>query len=250
MSIEQANLVSKAVVLAGGLGIRLRPVLGSVPKALAPVTGRPFIDYQLALLRKSGVTEVVLCLGYGSEAIQNYCRDGSRWGLTILYSVEERPLGTAGAIAGAMTLLPDETFFVLNGDTYFNFDYQHLMAFHRQKRALVTLALAKVTDTSKFGVVRLGPGDRIEAFLEKEPMGRGMEQSLINGGVYIFHRAVLEHIPSVRPVSLERDVFPRLVAQGYAIYGYVGEGYFMDIGTPQAYRQFQRDVQEGLVSDH
>ena len=234
------------VVLAGGLGIRLRPVLGDLPKALAPVAGRPFLAYQLGWLKRQGVTRVILCTGYGHDRIKAYCGDGAAWGLQIQYSVEEMPLGTAGALQQARHLL-GETFLAMNGDTYFAADLHVLLAGHRQGGAPATLALVKVPQagpaesagrsTRRFGAVTLDGHGYVTQFAEKVRRRAG----LINAGLYILEPEVWAHFPPRAPLSLENDVFPALAARRL-LRGQVLEGYHMDIGTPESYAQFQRDA--------
>jgi NDP-sugar pyrophosphorylase family protein len=163
----------------------------------------------------------------------------------ITYSVEPEPLGTGGAVRHALTGgYADTDFLVLNGDTYAVLDYAGFLAFHQQRQALATLALVRMADAWDYGTVERGPMGRIVAFREKarEPGG-----GLVSAGVYAFHPAILAHIPAGRPVSLEEETFPALVRAGRAIYGCITGGTFYDIGTPQRYREFERQVEEGAI---
>jgi NDP-sugar pyrophosphorylase family protein len=211
-------------------------VLGDLPKALAPVEGRPFLAYQLDWLKGQGVTRVVLCTGYGHDLIQAYCGDGTALGMQILYSVEEKPLGTAGALQQARHYL-NGTFLAMNGDTYFAADLGALLAKHRAGGAPATLALVKVPQAGRFGAVTLDAHGYVIRFAEKKRHRAG----LINAGIYVFEPEILAHFPDRVPLSLEDDMFPSLAAQRL-LRGEVLEGYHMDIGTPESYAQFQKDV--------
>jgi len=235
------------VILAGGLGTRLRPILGDLPKALAPVGGRPFLAYQLDWLKRQGVTRVILCTGYGHDLIQAAFGDGTALGMQILYSVEETPLGTAGALRQARHYL-QETFLAMNGDTYFAADLSALLANHRRSGAPATLALVRVPQAGRFGAVTVDAHGYITHFAEKKRRRAG----LINAGIYVFEPGVFVHFPERVPLSrkgdtdaerlsLEGEVFPSLAAQRL-LRGQVLEGYHIDIGTPESYAQFQRDV--------
>jgi len=235
----------QTLILAGGLGTRLQPLLGGTPKSLAPVAGRPFLEHLLLLLKRHGFTDVVLCLGHGADAIRSHFGDGARWGVHLTYSVEPEPLGTGGAVRHALVgRHANADFLVLNGDTYAVLNYAGLLAFHRQHQALATLVLVHTADTQDYGTVQLGPAGRIVAFREKASQSG---DSLVSAGVYAFHPAILAHIPAGSLVSLEKEVFPALARAGLAIYGYVTEGVFYDIGTPERYRQFERQVEEGRI---
>jgi NDP-sugar pyrophosphorylase family protein len=231
------------VILAGGLGTRLRPVLGDLPKALAPVGGQPFLAYQLHWLKRQGVTRVVLCTGYGHDLIQAYCGDGAALGMQILYSAEDKPLGTAGALQQARRYL-NEAFLAMNGDTYFAADLGALLANHRRGGAPATLALVEVPQAARFGAVTLDARGYVVRFTEK----RRRRAGLINAGIYVFEPEIWAHFPARVPLSLEDDVFPSLAAQRL-LRGSILEGYHIDIGTPDSYAQFQKDVAAAASHD-
>lgn len=234
----------QAVILVGGFGTRLQTVVSDVPKPMAPVEGRPFLEYQLAALQRGGITDVVLCAGYLADTVRVYFGDGSRFGLRIEYSVETMPLGTAGAVKFAAPLLRG-AFFVLNGDTYLDLDYQAMAAAHRARGATATLAVWASAETRQYGSIRMDADGRIRAFNEKQAGEAGT--AWINAGAYIFEQAVLEIIPQDRAVSLEQETFPQLLASGAALYGFPTAGYFIDIGTPEKYWQFAQDIQKGMI---
>lgn len=235
----------QTAILAGGLGTRLKTLVSDRPKPMASVLGRPFLEYQLTALKRGGCRRLVMCLSYGARWIQEYFGDGSSRGLEIRYSVEPTPLGTGGALRHAEPLL-DEVFQVLNGDTYLELDLSVLVAWHRAAGAAATLALTPVNDPHPYGSVAMNSEGRILSFDEK-PAGRGQGHNWISAGLYIFERCLLDYIPSERPVSLERETFPLLLASGERVFGYSTTGYFVDIGTPDNLGRFRRDIEEGRV---
>ncbi len=224
-----------AVILAGGLGTRLRPLVSDRPKALAVVAGRPFILYQLEWLCRNFVQSVIICVGYKGEQIVDCLGDGSHLGMKIAYSRESTPLGTAGALAEAAHLLPAE-FLVLNGDTYTAMELEPLWEAHHRRGALATLAAAPavhVKDSAAVGSIKIGPDGRILSFREKQPGAK-----LVSMGIYAVSRELVPLIPRQRPCSLERDVFPNLPG----LYGYLSPASFIDIGTPTGYRAANRQL--------
>jgi mannose-1-phosphate guanylyltransferase len=231
----------QAVILAGGLGTRLRGVVDDQPKAMAEVAGQPFLAYLLAQLRAQGFHDVVLCVGHLGGQIREHFGDGRHWGMSIRYAVERQLLGTAGALKNA-ELLIEGTFLVLNGDSYLDDDLHDVVAFHQRRRHVPhlagTVAMVEVDDGSAYGTLQLGPQLRIERFAEKTPS----IIPWINAGVYVLEPQVLEAIPAGRAVSIERETFPWLLEQGQRLYGCPMRGYFVDIGTPRGYRAFQDHV--------
>lgn len=225
----------KVVILAGGLGTRLRPLFPDQPKVLVPVDGKPFLEHQLFMLAAQGFTDFILCVGYLAKNIQAYFQDGSLWGWKIGYAVEQQLMGTAGAILNAAPYL-EETFLVLNGDTYLATDYQHLVKTHweqnHRKNILATLALVKSEDSRAYGSVQLAADGQISAFHEKNEQIKG--QPWINAGAYVMQPGILSHIPPGQPVSLEREVFPALA--GKYLYSCPVAGTLVDMGTPQGYQ--------------
>lgn len=225
-----------AVILAGGLGTRLRPVVEDAPKAMALVDGRPFLEYLLAQLRSNGFGRALICAGFMSEAIESHFGDGSRWGLELEYSVESEPRGTGGALKLAEPRLAGDVWLLMNGDSLFDISLQDLVAAHVLRPSLVTIALAHVADGQRYGRVTCGPDGVITAFTEKTDADT---PGLINSGLYIIERPLLDLIPADRPVSLEREVIPQLV--GRDVRGQPIDGYFIDIGVPEDYVRAQRD---------
>ena len=230
----------KALILAGGLGTRLRPIVGNRPKSMAQIGGQPFLAYQLDLLRRQGFTEVILCTGHMSQAIEEYFGDGGDFGVRITYSLEEKPLGTAGAIKNAAHLV-DSAFLVLNGDTYVQGDLWDLIRFHRDKGALATIGLSRAGDPSRSGLVQVDRAGRVERFIEKDSVPGDCDT--VSAGVYVFEPAILDFIPADRNISLELEVFPHLVEVQAPLYGCTLGGYFVDIGTPEGYQRMREAVE-------
>lgn len=237
-----------AVILAGGLGTRLRTVVDGTPKCLASVNDLPFLTYKLYQLRQAGVRRVILCLGYLAEQIRDYFEAVSIPGLQIDYVFEKELLGTAGAIKNAEPHIRSEHFLVLNGDVYLDLDYRQFTRHHVQADAQASLAVAQVADPSRYGLVLFNEDRRIKAFLEKQAQQMvfpGKAGFHINAGTYCFHRAVLDRIPHGTACSLEREIFPKLIAD--AFYAYPVNAYFIDIGTPESYTQVQQDIKSGRL---
>jgi NDP-sugar pyrophosphorylase family protein len=232
------------MILAGGLGTRLRPAFNSGPKSMAPVDGRPFLEYLLLQVGRAGFRDVLLCVGYGREKVEEWAGDGKKWGLEIRYSAEPVPLGTGGAIKFAAKLIDSEAFLVLNGDSFLSVDLGDLVRQHLRSGAWATIALAKVRDRARYGTVILKPDGDIEAFLEKSTAAvtDSCGWYLVNGGVYVFNKLVLDLVPEMTAVSLEHEVFPRLLLRG--VKGFVTEGYFIDIGLPDDFKRAQTELPE------
>ncbi len=236
------NIENKALILAGGLGTRLRSLVSDLPKSMASVAGKPFLDHQIRYLRDQGVREFVLAVYYMKDAVESYLGDGRRMGVDITYSEEETPLGTAGAIKNAERYLQGNDFFVFNGDSYSNLDLKQFLEYHKEKGSNFTIGLAKSEETSRYGTVTLEDG-KITDFFEKR---KSDNSGLINVGVYLFNPRIFEAIESGKIVSLEKEVFPKLAEEG-KLYGYVHSGYHIDIGIPEGFHKFRRDVLERIV---
>jgi mannose-1-phosphate guanylyltransferase len=233
----------QAVILVGGEGTRLRPLTTTVPKPVVPLVDRPFIVYMLEWLARHGVDDVVMSCGFLATSVRNVLGDGSLLGLRLRFVEEPEPRGTAGALKYAERFL-DERFLMLNGDVLTDIDLTAQIAQHEATGARATLALVGVEDPSAYGLVRLEQDRAVEGFVEK-PSADQIDTNLINAGAYVLERDVLEVIPPDRNVSIEREVFPRLVGEG--LYGFPAEAYWLDIGTPQRYLQGTFDILEGNV---
>jgi mannose-1-phosphate guanylyltransferase / phosphomannomutase len=231
----------RAVLMAGGSGTRLRPLTCELPKPMVPVLNRPIAEHIINLLKKHGIEEIVITLHYQPEAIQQYFGDGQEWDVAIHYSIEEeQALGTAGSIKYVGELL-DRTFLVISGDSITDFDLSAAIAFHRQKQSQVTMVLTSVPNPVDFGVVIVDRNGRVQKFLEKPTAGEVFSDT-VNTGIYIFEPEILAQIPNNQEFDISQDLLPRLLAQHAAIYGYVADGYWCDVGQLDTYRQVQYDA--------
>lgn len=223
-----------AAILAGGFGTRLRCVVSDKPKVLAEVKGRPFISYILDDLALAGMRRVILCTGYRGEQVEAQLGTAYR-GMKLSYSLETSPLGTAGALRNALPLIQDDRLIVMNGDSYFESNLPLFADLHRGKGATCSMALVHVPDTTRYGRVELDENQSVQYFIEK---GAGQGPGMINAGIYLFERHVIERIPPHKEVSLERDVLPALI--GNKFFGFPSSGRFIDIGTPNSYGEAEK----------
>lgn len=231
------------ILLVGGFGTRLKPLTNEAPKPMLPVAGLPVTEHQILAAKKAGIHTLVLATSYLAEVFTPYFGDGAKWGMKILYAVEKEPLGTGGAIRNAAQLLPrDEPIVVFNGDVLSRHSIADQIAFHLAKKADVTLHLIDVEDARAFGCVPTDADGRVTAFLEKmeNPVSRS-----INAGCYIFSPEVIDEIPLGKVVSIERETFPKLVADGRAVFGFKDQSYWLDVGNPAALFKGSRDLIDG-----
>jgi len=232
---EMRNLSDvTAVILAGGLGTRLRPAIGDQAKVLAEVCRRPFLSYLLDQLAEGGLQEVVLCVGHRGEDIRATFGHTYRC-LRLVYSQETEPLGTAGALRLAWPLFRSDSVLVMNGDSYCSVNLAAFWSWHQAKHANATILLTEVSDTKRYGSVEIDDQSRVTRFIEKDSLGA---PGWINAGIYLIRRNLLLSIPAHRPVSLERDMLAAWIGRG--LYGCFHQGRFIDIGTPEAYASAQR----------
>jgi D-glycero-alpha-D-manno-heptose 1-phosphate guanylyltransferase len=231
MSSDQENI--PALLLVGGFGTRLRSVVPDTPKPLATVGDKSFLELLVRQLRSQGIRRLVFCTGYLADQIQKHFGDGHKWDVSIEYSKELQPLGTAGAVKLAESYLQNASkFLVMNGDSFMEVDLDRLTKFHQQRKAIVSMAIRRVDNASRYGTVQMEAG-KVTGFLEKT----GSEApGVVNAGVYIFNHEVLDYIPQ-GPSSLEKDIFPKLLSRG--VYALEQEGVFIDIGTPEDYARAQ-----------
>lgn len=243
---SDAGVDVPAVLLVGGLGTRLRSILPSTPKPLARVGDTPFLELLVVQLRSQGIRRLVMCTGHLSNQIEEQFGDGHKWDVAIKYSKETQPLGTAGALKLAGRYLTQASdFLVLNGDSFLEIDFRQFIRFHREHGGLISMAVRGVPDAARYGTVELDSINRVISFREKT---EAKIPGIVNGGVYVFKRAILESIPE-GPASLESDLFPRLLDQG--IYAAEQGGLFIDIGTPEDYARAQalcRSLHEAAVA--
>lgn len=222
-----------AFILCGGFGTRLRSVVADRPKCLALIGNTPFLGILISQLKEKGIRRFVLGTGHLASMVEAYAGDGSRFGCQIIHSREAAPLGTGGAVKLAENYLSDP-FLVLNGDSFVDFNAQMMLETLSSNAAEMCLTLQKVEDAGRYGTVARNPNGRVERFEEKQA---GSGPGLINAGVYLMRKQLLDSIPPGQAFSLERDLFPRLA--GRSLYGVVAEGDFIDIGIPEDYERAQ-----------
>jgi NDP-sugar pyrophosphorylase family protein len=234
----------KAILLAGGKGTRLRPLTIHTPKPIVPIFERPFLHYQLDLLRKvPEIDEAVLSLNYQPRRIEEMFGDGSASGLSLRYVVEPAPLGTAGAVRYAGESL-HESVVVFNGDVLTEVDLAAVIACHRERKAKATIVLTPVENPTAYGLVETAPNGDILRFIEK-PKADEITCNTINAGIYVLEPDTFDRIPKDTPWSIERSFFPSLIERAETFVGYVHGGYWIDIGTPEKYMQVHRDIMDG-----
>lgn len=232
--------MKQAIILAGGMGTRLRSVVADVPKPMATVAGKPFLAYLLHFAYTHGINKLVLSVGYKHELIQAYCGSAYK-DMEIVYSVEDEPLGTGGAILKALSLCDAQEVYILNGDTFFDISMHDLAEQHATKRADLTIALKYLTDFDRYGTVDFDLQEKITAFREKQ----AMKQGYINGGIYLLHRDFLLDMELPSKFSFEQTVLERLHSNAH-FYAYTGSAdrYFIDIGIPEDYARVQLDFDD------
>ncbi|MCS6950758.1 MAG: NDP-sugar synthase [bacterium] len=249
----------QGIIIAGGYGTRFRPLTYTRPKPLIPILNRPLLEYQVALLKAHGVTEIVFATNYMAEAIEEHFGDGSRFGVRMRYAREEQPLGTAGAIRNAAgSLWRRETVVVFNGDIVTDFDLSAIIRLHQQRGARATVTLKAVPSPNPYGVIDLDADGRVLSWREpteeqKKALAANpnVEQTgwdYINAGFYVLEPEVVESIPEGRAVSIEREVYPRMIAQGEGLFGAPAEGYWVDVAGPAQYWRVTSDLLRGRVN--
>ena len=236
--------------MAGGFGTRLYPLTQSRPKPMLPLGHEPVLAHILNLLQRHGFSDVILATNYRSKQIQDYFTDGKSRGLSLYYSVEPTPLGTAGSVKYAQSYLRNETFLVISGDIVTDIDLSEVVQAHIEKRALASLALTQVTDCSSYGVVITDSDGRVRQFLEK-PGHQPLMSQFVNTGIYVLEPDVLDYIPPATFCDFSYDIFPQLLDDGASFFAWQTAGYWCDMGTIQSYQQAIADVQDGKVNlDH
>lgn len=245
-NLEYSNVVKNAdesitaLILAGGLGTRLRSVIGECPKVLSPIHGRPFIFYILDKLNEAGLSQVILSVGYLGNQVRDVLGDEYK-GLTIKYSKESNPLGTGGAVRLGLPLITNDSVLVMNGDSYVDANLASYLTWYVQNGHQSSLLLAKVPDTGRYGRLEVDEDGHITFFEEKGTKARPSD-GWINAGVYIFKKYLLTSVPSGKPFSLEREFLPNLV--GNMLFGFRYYGAFIDIGTPESYAKAEKFFSE------
>ncbi len=229
------------IILAGGMGTRLKGIVDNVPKPMADVSGKPFLEYIIRLYAGQGFRKIILSVGYKKEVIREFFGDGSRFGVNVAYSEEDSPLGTGGAVRRALDMVDGPRFTVVNGDTFNHLDLRAMEGFHNLTEAAVTLGLVYKKNTARYGFIRKDRRGAITGFAEKD----GNKSGYINCGVYMMEKNACDGMPA-GPFSLETDFFPKLVGKG--LYGFASKGFFIDIGIAATYRYINRHADFLLIS--
>lgn len=244
----------EAILLVGGQGTRLRPLTINTPKPMLPVAGVPFTVHQILRARDAGVTRIVLATSYKADVFADFLSNSELGaadsGIDIVIATEDEPLGTGGAIRYASSFLtsaPTDSVIVFNGDVLTGLDINALVQHHEQTKSDVTLYLTRVSDPRAYGLVPTDPTGRVLQFLEKPQTPEEIVTDQINAGCYVFTRSVIDQIPQGRPVSVERETFPELLAKSRLVSGVVDHGYWLDLGTPLAFVQGSVDLVRGIA---
>ena len=229
---------TEAIILAGGMGIRLQSVVPDIPKPMAPVNGKPFLSYLADYLCDWGVTRIILSVGYRYQDILSFFGERYR-GVDLIYSIEDEPLGTGGGILGAMEHATMDNVLVLNGDSMYRIGLDLFEDFHRSRNSLLSMALRFQEETGRYGLVEMDVQQRITGFTEK---GRGGAGGWINGGIYLINTAFYRQNSPCQRFSLETELLPGCI-RSHRLFGYKTEGYFIDIGTPESYIRAQHEFE-------
>ena len=235
----------QGLILAGGKGTRLRPLTMHTPKPIVPIANQPFLLYQLELLKRADVRDVILSLSYQPQKIEDKIGDGTDYNVRVSYAGEASPLGTAGAYRNAASLI-SETTVVFNGDVLTDIDMNDVIRFHRQRQATATIVLTPVSNPTAYGLVETEKDGRVRRFLEK-PKPEEVTCDTINAGIYILEPRVLDYVPEGEPFMFEYGVFPQLLERAEPFFAYTWGGYWRDIGTASSYLQANLDVIAGRV---
>ncbi len=235
----------KALILAGGKGARLRPLALHTPKPIVPLANIPFLFFQIDHIKRAGITEIILSLSYQPRKIIDIFGDGISYGMTMRYTHEELPRGTAGAFKAAENLIEDTTV-VLNGDVLTDTDLRDVIEYHKQKGADATIVMARVMNPAGYGLVEADADGKVVRFTEK-PAEDEVTGDTINAGIYILEPSILARIPSEGPQTFERDLFPALLQEGARFYAYLSRTYWQDIGSPQKYLEAHYGIISGRM---
>lgn len=239
---------AKVIIIAGGKGTRIASVNSEIPKAMIPVGGKPVLEHQVVMAKRYGYTDFVFLIGHLGEIIQDYFGDGSKWGVNIEYYKEEKPLGTAGALAEIKDLLPD-TFFVFYGDTVMDIDMQRFMDFHTKHNADASLFVHPNDHPFDSDVVLLDKDtDRVEEFANKPHPEDFVSHNIVNAAVFIFNKSIVDFIPKGEKRNIEKHILPVCLSNGLKLYGYKSSEYVKDMGTPERYAAVCADWESGRVA--
>ncbi|GGE74039.1 nucleotidyltransferase family protein [Priestia taiwanensis] len=230
----------KGVILAGGKGMRLRPLTDDIPKPMLRLLGKPVMEYSIELLKQHNITTIAVMIQYHGEQIRTYFGDGSKWGVQLIYFEDNPPLGTAGSIKAAEYFL-DETFVVISGDTLTNIDLQGGMQFHQQKGADLTIFMKEERNPIDFGMIMTNEYGKITRYVEK-PAWQEVISYMVNVGIYIVDPSVLKGIHRNCFMDFSRNIIPMMIESNKQVYGYMTRGYWIDVGTFQRYKRAKHDL--------
>ena len=236
----------KVVIIAGGQGTRIASVNSEIPKAMIPVCGKPVIEHQVELAKRYGYTEFIFLIGYLGENIVQHFGNGERWGVKISYYHEQKPLGTAGALAEVADILSDD-FFVFYGDTVMDIDMERMMTFHRQHQADATLFIHPNDHPYDSDIVEIDHDCRVTHFLHKPHPEGFVSNNMVNAALFIFNKRIISSIERGVKSHIEKDVLPTCLKKGMGLYGYISSEYVKDMGTPDCYYQVCQDWESGRV---
>jgi len=231
----------KAVIIAGGLGTRLRPLTYTTPKAILPIAGVPLVLRQIEFLRRYGMGEFILCVNHLSSKLKKVLEHEKKPGDKIHYCIEEKALGTGGAVKNAAGLFDSDPLIVMNGDILTDLDLKKAIKFHKDKQAKATIVLVSVEDPTNYGLVITGKSGRVERFIEK-PSSEIMTRSTINAGIYILDTSVFDDVPQAQEYSFERELFPKLLEKDERVFGFESKAFWLDVGSPSNYMQAHRAI--------
>ncbi len=239
---------NKAMILAAGLGTRLRPLTDLISKPMAPIVNRPVMEHIVRLLARHGFTDIVCNLHWYPDEIRNYFGDGSRWGVDIVYSYEKELLGTAGGVKNVQDFFENNTFLVISGDALTDIDLKDALKFHKKNEGIATMVLTEVSDTSQYGVVIIDENNQIKGFQEK-PLSGEAESNLANSGIYFFEPDIFNYMPpGGKFCDFGKNIFPYLLDKDVKYYGYQHRQYWNDVGSLDEYQQGNFDALEGKVN--
>jgi len=231
----------RAIIIAGGLGTRLRPLTYNTPKSIVPVANRPFVLHQIELLKRYGITEVILNLHYLSDDIKQVFDDGKKLGVKVFYSIEENPLGTAGAVKNAEEFFDEGPLVIFNGDILTDVNLAEALDFHKKNDATATLTLKRVEDPTTYGLVLIDKKGAVCKFIEK-PSWEMVTDNTINAGIYILDPGVFRDVPKGVEYSFERELFPKLLFEKKKVLGFITDAFWLDIGNPGKYMLAHRAI--------
>lgn len=235
----------QAVILVGGEGTRLRPLTYDLPKPMAPILGKPYLERLINLLKQSGVEEIIFATCFKYDVIQDYFKDGKNFGVKLFYEIENEPLGTAGAVKNVAKHI-NGTFLVFNGDIMVDMDIKKLIEFHKKQKGIGCLTLTKVEDPTRYGIIEVNEDKSIKRFIEK-PAPDEITTNYINAGLYILEKETLDLMKPDTNYSFERQIFPKILNSSKKLYAFCNDGYWIDIGKPESYSKVQFDILSGKL---